>query len=90
MNWEYNFYEHLLQSGYIDAFKMCHPNQQEYSWVGRTGNSYRYDYFFISQDLASNIKDCFFVHETRKLKLTDHSAIVLEVKFDKMSNCVID
>lgn len=88
MDWEYDFYEHLLQLGYIDAFKMCHPSQNEYSWVGRTNNGYRYDYFFVSQDLAENIKDCYFVHETRKLKLTDHSAIVLEVKSENTSKAL--
>ncbi|MCM1350374.1 MAG: endonuclease/exonuclease/phosphatase family protein [Prevotella sp.] len=78
-DWEYNFYDNLISLGYIDTFKYCNPNKQDYSWIGRTNNGYRYDYFFVSNDLKENIISCHFEHNTRYLKLSDHSAVVLEI-----------
>lgn len=77
--WEYEFYDSVLKLGYIDTYRYCHPNVDDYSWVGRTGDGYRYDYCFVSEYLASRIKQCDFVHETRTLGLTDHSGVYIEL-----------
>lgn len=84
--WEYGFYNTFIQNGYVDAFRMLYPNQNEYSWVGRTNNGYRYDLCFVSHRFANTIIDCNYIHESRFLKLTDHSAI--SVSFDlSRENC---
>lgn len=77
--WEYDFYDDIIKSGYIDAYRYCNPATNEYSWVGRTGDGYRYDYCFVLGDLIQNVVRCSFDHETRDLKLTDHSAITVEL-----------
>lgn len=77
--WEYLFYDQLIELGYVDAFKKCNPGVQEYSWVGRTNSGYRYDYCFVSSDIQEQIVDCYFVHDTRNMRLTDHSALVVEL-----------
>ncbi len=81
-NWEYNFYDEILNNEFIDAYKFCHPDKNEYSWVGRTNNGYRYDYCFISSDLKDKLIDCYYIHDTRKNGLTDHSAIVLSLEIN--------
>ena len=63
-----------------DAYKYCNPDKQEYSWVGRTNDGYRYDYAFVSADLRDNIAGCKYIHDTRKNGLTDHSAIIMELE----------
>lgn len=78
-DWEYKFYDFLTENEYVDAFKKCNPLKQDYSWVGRTGDGYRYDYCFVSNDISHYIQDCKFIHETREKKLTDHSAIILNI-----------
>lgn len=77
--WEYDFYDEFLRNGYVDVYKYCNPDIQDYSWVGRTNDGYRYDYCFVSEDLKDGLLNCEFLHETRSSKLTDHSAIVLEL-----------
>ncbi|GAA2134671.1 endonuclease/exonuclease/phosphatase [Streptomyces synnematoformans] len=74
---EYGFYEWLGESGYRDAFRMLHPEAAEYSWVGRTGDGYRYDHAHVSGLLAAELRGCFYVHEprTRPGRLSDHSAL---------------
>lgn len=79
LDWEYSFYDFFGKEGYLDAFKHCYPDKQEYSWVGRTDGGYRYDYFFVSEMLKHNIADCSYLHETRTESLTDHSAVILKL-----------
>lgn len=79
-DWEYDFYDELINKGYIDTYRYCNNEKQEYSWVGRTNDGYRYDYGFVSTNLKNNIIDCRYLHETRKNGLTDHSGIVIELE----------
>lgn len=51
--------------GLVDAYERCSPDEQAYSWIGRTGDGYRYDYFHVGQDLAERIRVCAYLHETR-------------------------
>ncbi|ARQ67741.1 endonuclease/exonuclease/phosphatase family protein [Streptomyces marincola] len=77
---EYEFYDWLGQSGYQDAFRLRHPDTDEYSWVGRTGDGYRYDHIFVSGHLTPLVVDCYYVHEPRETRLTDHSAMAAELR----------
>ncbi|KND38834.1 endonuclease/exonuclease/phosphatase family protein [Streptomyces acidiscabies] len=74
---EYAFYESIGEAGYADAFRALHPDALEYSWVGKTGDGYRYDHAHVSADLAAALRGCSYVHEPRTGddRLTDHSAL---------------
>ncbi|MGW0086539.1 endonuclease/exonuclease/phosphatase [Streptomyces sp. NPDC003393] len=78
---EYGFYEWLGQTGYQDAFRILHPKALEYSWVGRTGDGYRYDHAHVSSRLAYELRGCSYVHEVRTGtdRLTDHSALTVQM-----------
>jgi len=43
------------------------------------GNGYRYDHTYISDDLVAITKDCYYLHEWREEKLSDHSPMVIEL-----------
>lgn len=79
--WEYEFYTGLAAAGYADAFRLRAPEAREYSWVGRTGDGYRYDHAHVSAVLAGRVNDCRYVHEprTREDRLTDHSALTVSL-----------
>ncbi len=73
---EYDFYRCLsAEHGFTDAFRHLHPDVAEHSWVGRTGDGYRYDHVFCSAVLAPSIAGCKYVHEPRADRLSDHSAL---------------
>jgi exodeoxyribonuclease III len=73
---EYDFYRILgAEHGLTDAFRHQHPDAAQYSWVGRTGDGYRYDHVFCSVSLAPLINSCQYVHEPREDGLSDHSAL---------------
>lgn len=78
--WEYDFYENLGKYQLKDAFRHLNSSAQEYSWVGRTGDGYRYDHCFVSDRLLSSLERSYYLHEPRKTRLSDHSALVTELK----------
>jgi len=82
-DWEYNFYTDLSKYQLKDAFRHLNPGAQEYSWVGRTGDGYRYDHCFVSHSLLPLITKCHYLHEPRTLKLSDHSAMFTEIVYPK-------
>lgn len=76
--WEY-FYKQFAEWGFQDGFRALHPHQNEQSWVGRM-NGFRLDHFFTSRNITPHIVKCFYDHETRALKISDHSAMVMSIK----------
>jgi exodeoxyribonuclease-3 len=73
----------FLDSGWVDGFRHCNPNVKDiYTWwtyrfSSRSKNKgWRIDYFFISENLKSNIKECNVY--TDKI-FSDHSPIYLEL-----------
>ena len=75
---EYDFYRALPDTHRLtDAFRHLRPHDAEYSWVGRTGDGYRYDHAFCSRSLRDLITDCGYLHQPREQKLSDHSALTL-------------
>ena len=73
---EYDFYRALTaEHGLTDVFRHLHPDTAEYSWVGRTGDGYRYDHAFCSAGLTAAISACEYLHEPRHDRLSDHSAL---------------
>ncbi|MFD8967348.1 endonuclease/exonuclease/phosphatase family protein [Streptomyces sp. NPDC059568] len=78
---EYGFYEWFGAAGYRDAFRVLQPAALEYSWVGRTGDGYRYDHAHVSTPLADTVRGCSYVHEPRTMenRLTDHSALSVQL-----------
>ena len=78
------YIDELLKLGYKDAFRLFDKSEEVYSWWSyragaRTRNvGWRIDYFFISEELEKNIKDCYYM--TNQLG-SDHCPVVLELSF---------
>lgn len=77
--WEYESYREFLNHSMIDAFRHLYPNAREYSWIGRVGHGYRYDHCFVSSDLLHLVQNCYYIHEPREEKLSDHAAMITEL-----------
>jgi exodeoxyribonuclease-3 len=88
---EYDFYQALTDThGLIDAFRHLHPDEAEYSWVGRTGDGYRYDHAFCSRELAGLVASCQYVHQPRSDKLSDHSALAVRLALAAPQRLVVE
>src|SRR5262249_15851933 len=79
---ELNLLETLERHGFVDAHQHCAPGTQAYSWIGRTGDGYRYDYFHTGHELGEQIRACAYLHETREQRLTDHAAVSLNLEVE--------
>ena len=86
---EYGLLDSLRASGLVDAHEHCHPEDQPHSWVGRTGEGYRYDYLHLARALAGLITSSAYLHETREAtrgpRLTDHAAVSVSLRADAMA-----
>jgi exodeoxyribonuclease-3 len=72
-------FQRLLSLGWQDARRSVHPDVREYSWYSHAGNGFRVDQVFVSPSLISRVVDCFYSHEERLNKLSDHSPLLIEL-----------
>jgi exodeoxyribonuclease III len=89
-DWEYELYDELPALGWLDAYRVLHPERVELSWVDGDGRGYRFDHTFITADLREQMLRCEYVHETREADLSDHSAMVIELTGVKFETLDID
>jgi exodeoxyribonuclease-3 len=86
---EYDFYRGLTDKhGLVDAFRHLNPDRVEHSWIGRTGDGYRYDHAHCGKELAEELVECEYVHEPRTIRLTDHSG--LSIQFSRAAGNRLD
>lgn len=89
---EYEFYRTLGRWGLVDAFRHLHGDTLEYSWVGRSGDGYRYDHAFVSAALLPLVKACDYIHEPRverAARLSDHSALSLAIQVPDLHRLIV-
>ena len=74
----------LLQHGYVDTFRLLHPEEVKYSWWSyrfhaRENNAgWRIDYFVVSEALSKNVQSA-EIHND--IFGSDHCPISLEITF---------
>jgi exodeoxyribonuclease-3 len=81
-DWEYDFYRSFAAVGLADAYRLIHPDDQEHSWYGHSGQGYRFDHAFITARHRTHVRDCRYLHEPRQQGLTDHAAMILKITAD--------
>jgi exodeoxyribonuclease III len=81
-SYEYAFHEALEGLGFAAGHELRTNGEHPYSWVGRTGDGYLYDYVHLSTELQPRIHMCEYVHDTRKRRLSDHSAVAFSCRLD--------
>lgn len=75
--WEYDFYRSFSDAGMTDAYRAVHPHTTEHSWFGRSGQGYRFDHVFVTQQHSAQVRSCGYLHAPRTQGLTDHAAMTL-------------
>jgi exodeoxyribonuclease-3 len=89
-DWEYELYEELPNLGWLDAYRALHPERVDYSWVDLEGRGYRFDHAFISGELRERLSRCEYLHETREVDLSDHSAMVIALTGVEHAELAVD
>ena len=78
--WEYELYEELPNLGWLDGYRVFHPDRVEVSWADSQGWGFRFDHIFVTADLRDRLVRCEYLHETRDGNLSDHSAMLIELE----------
>ncbi|HET9894691.1 MAG TPA: hypothetical protein VFQ44_07125 [Streptosporangiaceae bacterium] len=77
---EFGLLDSIHSRDLVDVYDRLSPGVQTYSWIGRTGDGYRYDYLHVAADLAHLATACAYLHETRERRLTDHAAMTMTLR----------
>lgn len=73
-------FEAMDTIGWTDAWRALHPDGREFTWYSRPANNgFRLDHAFLSPSLVPALRSASYVHSTREDRVTDHSAIVVEL-----------
>jgi exodeoxyribonuclease-3 len=78
-SWEYDYLERIHDLGLVDVFAKLHPGVQAHSWIGRTGDGYRYDYAFVSQSLEEQVVSCDYLPTSRETGVSDHAGVLMTI-----------
>ena len=73
-------FEQLIDLGFIDAWRTRNPNKYEYSWYSQSENGFRIDHALVSTKFNSLIQSICYDHAPRDQKITDHSALIINLK----------
>jgi exodeoxyribonuclease-3 len=76
---EYALFDALAAAGLADAHHHLTPGVQQYSWFGRAGTGYRFDYLHVGAGLSDRLRDGGYLQEPREQRLTDHAAVTLDL-----------
>lgn len=71
---------HLFELGWIDAWRHFHGDAREYTWYSRAGNGFRIDHVLVSPSMLPRVVRADYSHSEREQGISDHSALVVELK----------
>ena len=73
----------MIEAGFVDTFRMAHPNEQRYTWWSHWGHArennvgWRIDYFFVSGALADKVREAEIYENVTG---SDHCPVSLEIE----------
>lgn len=76
-----HIFQSIIGKGWIDSWRSRNNEKKEFSWISSRGNGYRYDHALCSQLLDSKIKNIWYEHSVRENRLSDHSALLIDIEF---------
>lgn len=77
-----HLFQELIKQGWKDSWRSRHAAAREYSWISAKGNGYRYDHCLATSEFDDRIISVEYDHSVRDSKLSDHSALLLDVNIE--------
>lgn len=80
---EREWIDRFLAAGFVDTFRLFHPEGGHYSWWDMKTRArerdvgWRIDYFFVSENLRAQVQDAYILPEVLG---SDHCPVVLELE----------
>jgi exonuclease III len=75
-------FESMSAMGWCDAWRSLNPDGREFTWYSNMphNNGFRLDHAFLSPSLTPRLLSARFEHETRRPGISDHSALVVDLR----------
>ena len=77
--WEHDFYRSFASYGLVDVWRQTHRGEFGFTWFGRSGRGYRFDYGFVSEDMAPMIESATYDLQCISDKVSDHALLTLRM-----------
>jgi exodeoxyribonuclease III len=78
--WEHEFYRHFADVGLIDSHReLAAECRGPWSWKGRSGLEYRFDYLMTSRSLVDGLRSCRYITSPMSYGLSDHAAVSIQL-----------
>ncbi|ABC22821.1 endonuclease/exonuclease/phosphatase family protein [Rhodospirillum rubrum] len=74
------FMNRMEEAGFVDLWRARNPEGREFTWFSHKGNGFRLDHAFASPSLAARVTDVFYSHAERLDRISDHSALILDIQ----------
>jgi len=76
-----SFMNPLGNLGWVDPFRVLHPNANAPTWISRMGRGFRLDQAFVNSELQIRVASCSYDwgKEAEPGDLSDHAAILLDL-----------
>jgi len=74
-----HYMDQLEEAGWIDAWRLLHGNEREYTWQSHSGNGFRLDHAFVSPPLRESVVDARYSHNVREAGISDHSLMEVQI-----------
>ena len=79
----------MPEHGFVDAWRLFHPNERAFSWYSRRGradrNGFRIDHAFLSGRLRERLVSCEYSDVERSAGASDHAALLLDLRVTSMA-----
>ena len=69
----------LETMGYVDAWRLLHPENKEFTWFSHEGGGFRIDHAHVSEPLLPRLLAARYSHTEREGGLSDHSALAVDL-----------
>lgn len=73
-------FESLLALGWVDAWRITHPDVREYSWYSNHGHGFRIDHALASPKAMLRVSAAEYSPAEREGQLSDHSPLLIEYR----------
>ena len=79
---ERKLFDELIDSGFIDTYRVFHQEDREYTWRSSRLREYeiqggfKFDYIFVNKKLQKNLKNAYMLN----YELSDHDQLILELE----------
>lgn len=81
---EYDMLDELERLGLRAAHELRPGKRFPYSWVGRTGAGYLYDYVHLGSSLHARLQRCTYLEHPRLKGLTDHAGVMVKCQMGSL------